>query len=695
MGNRVKGRPKKSSIKANSHSKMGSKRKLSRMGKKQKKNHAGLEATFVGRSKCLKMLQITIKDFRRLCILKGIYPREPRGRFPGHKKGQTFYHIKDIRAIAHEPVLEKFREFRAFTKKVRRAAGRNEQDEALRKNAMCPTYTLHHLVRERYPRFNDALSDLDDALTLTYLFAALPSTANIKPKVVTKAKSLAAAWGAYCSTAACITKSFISVKGIYFEATIRSVPVRWVVPHSFTQFMPEDVDYRVMTTFFEFYETLLHFALYKLYNDLEVRYPLPTDGGEVKGSTSFILGANLRSLTNALNSTGNISNIVSESVEDSDKKEKKGKTKEEKKKEKELIKSVGAALNSINEDSDSEDEEDDVDVAGPLKAALESMADDEARTVLPGGNLELDDESMKRRRLFSGFKFFLSREVPRGYLELVSLAFGGIVGWEGPNSPISANDPSITHHVVDRPKLPASYSNLPKSREFIQPQWILDCANNVFLLPVAKYSVGVTLPPHLSPWVDNEEEGYKPAYAEEIERLKNGEPAVAENDDQMETDEAADEAEEEMEDAATKEKDSDTEEESDDESEEEEEDPAAKKKQDKKKLVAKKARAEQRRKQEEEEAHALAKTMMSRKASHLYGRMQHGIGKRTAKVENLRNKRKAIEEENRSKRKDTLGRTPLKQKVDRLRKERKRLEDEYSNPTGVSTKKSKKKRRST
>ena len=97
---------------------MGSKRKLSRMGKKQKKENAGLEATFIGRSKALKMLQVTIKDFRRLCILKGIYPREPRGRVPGKKKGQTFYHIKDIRAIAHEPILESFREFRAFMKKV-------------------------------------------------------------------------------------------------------------------------------------------------------------------------------------------------------------------------------------------------------------------------------------------------------------------------------------------------------------------------------------------------------------------------------------------------------------------------------------------------------------------------------------------------------------------------------------------------
>jgi hypothetical protein len=118
MGNRVKGRAKKKSIRAAIGSSAGSKRKLTRMGKKQKAEHAGLEASFIGRSKCLKMLQITIKDFRRLCILKGVYPREPLGRVPGKKKGQTFYHIKDIRAIAHEPVLEKFRDFRAFMKKV-------------------------------------------------------------------------------------------------------------------------------------------------------------------------------------------------------------------------------------------------------------------------------------------------------------------------------------------------------------------------------------------------------------------------------------------------------------------------------------------------------------------------------------------------------------------------------------------------
>ena len=142
MGNRVKGKPKKKSIKAALASDAGSKRKLSRMGKKQKKNHSGLEASFIGRSKCLKMLQINLKDFRRLCILKGIYPRDPIGRVPGKKKGQSFYHIKDIRAIAHEPVLEKFRDFQAFMKKVRLCVTVYD----LRRNLLSNIYINHLLL---------------------------------------------------------------------------------------------------------------------------------------------------------------------------------------------------------------------------------------------------------------------------------------------------------------------------------------------------------------------------------------------------------------------------------------------------------------------------------------------------------------------------------------------------------------------
>merc|ERR1712003_114272 len=112
------------------------------------------------------------------------------------------------------------------------------------------------------------------------------------------------------------------------------------------------------------------------------------------------------------------------------------------------------------------------------------------------------------------------------------------------------------------------------------------------------------------------------------------------------------------------------------------------KKKKKEDLKKKKARAKKRRDREEKEAHELAKSMMSRKAAHLYGRMQHGISKKQAKVEDLTNRRREIMH---SKEKDDSGKTVLKQKVERLKKERKRIEDEYSN-TGGSMKKRKKKR---
>ena len=534
-------------------------------------------------------------------------------------------------------------------------------------------------MKERYPRFTDALGDLDDALTLTYLFAALPAHRNVKASIIQKAKTLAAAWGAYCATTSAITKSFISVKGVYMEALVHETPIRWIIPHSFTQHMPEDVDFRIMRTFLEFYETMLNFVMYKLYHDIGVRYPFPLKelGGESVGSTSALLGTNLRVLTNALDSSkGAVSNVVSASMAQETEKNlshKRSKTRQEKDQEKGLVKRVvkrvGAALNKLVEiasDNEMKEEEDDdsIDVAGPLQAALENVANEEVRALVPGGIAEPSDDTIKRRRLFEGLTFFLSREVPRGYLEIVSLAFGAQVGWEGHDSPVSVSDPSITHHIVDRPKLPSSYEALPKSREYVQPQWILDCSNFMFILPIAKYRLGATLPPHLSPWVDSEEESYKPAYAEEIERLKNGEPigAAEEESASAENDSAEDieEAKEEI-DAI----------ESDKEDERDEEDDAESEKQ--------KKRLERKRRKEDEEAHVLAKSMMSRKAAHLYGRMKHSIAEKQAKVDTLHKRRKELEC---AKGKDSKGRTVKKQKVDRLKGERRDLEKEYSASSG-------------
>jgi pescadillo protein len=567
-------------------------------------------------------------------------------------------------------------------------------DEAQRKNSLLPQYSLHHLVKERYPRFVDALSDLDDALTLTYLFASLPAHSNVNSSVINKAKNLAASWGSYCATTSCITKSFISVKGVYLEATIHGTAIRWVVPHAFTQHLPNDVDFRVMRTFLEFYETMLNFVLFKLYNDIGVRYPFPAKelGSEMVGNTSAVLAKTLRALMKGLDSSkGAVSQVVTESLQEQQQNDGEGRKAKRSKRDKDLINSVDVALSKLKDEESEEDDEnsddndaedDDVDVSAPLRAALDQVAEDEARGAVLGIAAEVDDETVKRRRLFEGLVFFFSREIPRGYLELVCFSYGAKVGWEAEDSPISMKDPSITHHVVDRPKLPNSYDSLPKSREFIQPQWILDSANFMFLLPIAKYGIGVSLPPHLSPWVDNEEEGYKPAYAEEIEKLKNGEsvddremedassdvPEMEDDDDEQD-----DEEEDELEEEAHEDADSDK---------EEEEEPAIK-------SIKKTKSKKDRQREVEEEAHALAKTMMSRKAAHLYGRMQYGIAGKQAKIDALHKRRAEIDS---SKTKEN-GKTVLKQKVERLKKERSTLETQYDESGG--TMKKGKKRKST
>ena len=232
---------------------------------------SGNAVQYVTRNQALKKLQLKLSEFRRLCILKGIHPREPKkkpqvgaaglvaavlrwcplcwaeagvpgavprpalppsavyctpplqalrhmplpaapptpsnphpaSRTPPCAQGQnkTYYHVKDIAYLLHEPLLKKARELYAYEKKVgrrgrwrmlcgggvrragsprhgthgarllragscahaarrprcwhpmppqvRRAKAKKNRDLAARLAARKPTYRLDHLVRER------------------------------------------------------------------------------------------------------------------------------------------------------------------------------------------------------------------------------------------------------------------------------------------------------------------------------------------------------------------------------------------------------------------------------------------------------------------------------------------------------------------------------------------------------------------
>ncbi|GJM96296.1 hypothetical protein PR202_ga13118 [Eleusine coracana subsp. coracana] len=130
---------------------------------------------------------------------------------------------------------------------------------------------------------------------------------------------------------------------------------------------------------------------------------------------------------------------------------------------------------------------------------------------------DTDDEETKQcKSLFKNLKLYLSREVPRESLLFIIPAFGGTVSWEGEGAPFSEVDKDITHQIVDRP----TQSHVFLSREYVQPQWVFDCVNARIILPTEGYLVGRVPPPHLSPFVDNDAEGYIPEYAETIRRLQ-------------------------------------------------------------------------------------------------------------------------------------------------------------------------------
>jgi len=119
-------------------------------------------------------------------------------------------------------------------------------------------------------------------------------------------------------------------------------------------------------------------------------------------------------------------------------------------------------------------------------------------------------EVKKLKTLFKGLKFFINREVPREPLVLIIRSFGGKVSWDKglfAGATFDETDESITHQIVDRPQVSKQYM----SRDYVQPQFVFDCVNQMTLLPVNKYFIGAVLPPHLSPFVDpNREEVYIP-----------------------------------------------------------------------------------------------------------------------------------------------------------------------------------------
>ncbi|CAO3645275.1 unnamed protein product [Cunninghamella echinulata] len=382
----------------------------------------------------------------------------------------------------------KFREYKAFAKKLNKLLTKGDRSSAksLTENNK-PIYTLDHIVKERYPTFVDALRDLDDAISMLYLFSRLPVDTRIKAKTVKTCQTLIAEFQNYVMNAKCLRKVFFSIKGIYYQAEIKGQTITWIVPYQFSQDIPSDVDFRVMSTFLEFYTTLMGFVNYRLYNELNMTYPPNLDKDAFKLDSG---------LTDNDKVDGNSNNNEDNDLDEFDTADEKAKTEDNTESE---PTAAAVTLKQIQEAS------------GEVKAL---------------------------QNLFKKHVFFLSRETPRYALEFMIRSCGGEVSWDatvGGNPPFPETDDRITIQVSDRPKV----KNRVLSRTYVQPQWIADSLNARKLIKASLYGPGELLPPHLSPFVEAKEGDYVPTTGIESE----SEEEVEEND-QVEKAKGADDIDE-------------------------------------------------------------------------------------------------------------------------------------------------------
>lgn len=350
---------------------------------------------YLTRMQSSRLLQLDSIHFRRLCILKGIYPRalqRSKQKQSGNEK--QYYLAKEIKWLVRDHLSEKMMAFRAWEKKVKRmeAMGKKEELKLLHSKSVKPQHNLVATIKERYPYFIDAVKDIDDAMSMITLYAFLSPEVKSVDNVEThhvltsglheRAKAVCNDWNNYVSRAKVLSKAFISIKGYYYEAIVRNERVRWISPHEYAHKFPSGIQQYVMLSFLEFYVELMKFILYKLNADL------------------------------------------SREEEEAEKNETEG-------------------LNANAENFE----------VSPT--ALEVDATQTARTQAMEAvdkHSLLQTELRKARNVFVGLSFYISREVPAKHMKLVVLSGGGRIV----NEYVPSN---ITHMIIDRPALPPSFKH--------------------------------------------------------------------------------------------------------------------------------------------------------------------------------------------------------------------------------------------
>ncbi|CRG99953.1 pescadillo homolog, putative [Plasmodium relictum] len=495
--------------------------------KLRKKIKKKKEGNYLTKKNIIRKLYLNEDEFRKLCIFKGIYPKDYkeiplkyRKKFYKHK---IFYTRNDYLKLSHEKIIQDFRKIKIFLRKYKKFKIVME-DEARSKNIVSnfPKYKLDHIIKERFPVLSYAVEQLDDSLSAVIAYSLLPSNEKlgIKNNLVKLCEDLKNHFHYYIYKTKKIKKAFISVKGYYLQAEILQKKVTWIVPHIYTPYLSKSIDFRLITTFIEYYVSLLKFVLYKLYKLDNLQYP-PEENETLKNEKFKHLAYDpyFISIYEAKK------NDLEKKKEKKDNKCSREKQRKIKKKgicDKEKENDNALVVNKKNKvNSKKNDDHKDNDKIVPKSLQNDKKAQSEKENKNENNEILKNNEENENKNtpvkhnindednineLFKNYIFYIHNDMPFYILSIIILSCGGQICWKNLYSPFKYESKKITHEIVEAHES-IILNEFKYKRNIIQPQYVFDCLNRRKILPCSDYSIDKNLPVHLSPFI--EDDNYK------------------------------------------------------------------------------------------------------------------------------------------------------------------------------------------
>ncbi|CDO64888.1 pescadillo-like protein [Plasmodium reichenowi] len=490
--------------------------------KLKKKIKKKKEGKYLTKKHILKKLFLNEEEFRKLCIFKGIYPKDfkeiplkYRKKFYKHK---VFYTRNDFLKLSHEKIINDFRKIKIYLKKYKKCKLTLE-DFTRSKNIIAnfPVYKLEHIIKERYPILSYAVDHLDDALSCIIAYSQLPSNHKygIKNNMVKTCEMLKDHFHYYVYKTNKIKKAFISVKGYYLQAEILKKKVTWIIPHIFTPYIDTSIDFKLISDFIEYYIALLKFVLFKLYKLDNMLYP-PKQDNDLKNEKLAHLSYDKDYSTNE----NNIDIELKEELEskcnvNTNEDLTTCQEKTEEKNHKYDNNPHGHTTNIDNnnfsnihlQDNSGLNKNEEKKNLTNNNIIHKNNEADNGRHVHRDDHIDIDEHN-KLKELFKNHIFYIHNDMPFDVLSIIILSCGGKISWNSKISPIHYDDNNITHEIYEKDKNNTIHLNNLENeykRIHIQPQYIFDCLNEKNILPCSDYLTDVeNLPVHLSPFIEDE-----------------------------------------------------------------------------------------------------------------------------------------------------------------------------------------------